>query len=256
MVQYYDTIPDFLVPWIEEQKVFWVATAPLTGDGFVNVSPKGMTGTFHVVDASTVWYEDLTGSGIETVAHVRENRRITICFNAFEGPPRICRIYARGTVHEFGTIEYDRLLPLTQRRQGSRAAIVLDVIKVSTSCGYAVPLMDYKADRTRLNTSLNAFEAADIIAERRIELAQALTPPRPPDGLKHYWATRNARSLDGLPGMRLAHHTLLTFDIPVRNRQKPSRTWLEYAPALDVKLVAAFLTGVMLTTSYFKYTRM
>jgi hypothetical protein len=125
MAKFFDEIPEFLVEWILKQKLFWVASAPLTSDGYVNVSPKGIEGSFHVVSPTQVWYEDLTGSGtsqvvpilpppvvqlsksivtnsdvwsgVETIAHLRENGRITVLFNAFEGPARIARIFGKGT---------------------------------------------------------------------------------------------------------------------------------------------------------------
>ena len=117
MAKFFDEIPQFLVEWILKQKMFWVASAPLTSDGYVNVSPKGIEGSFHVVSPTQVWYEDLTGSGmsqavlhlslpidyyvselsgVETIAHLRENGRITVLFNAFDGPPRIARIFGKG----------------------------------------------------------------------------------------------------------------------------------------------------------------
>lgn len=115
-MQMFGEIPDFLVAWIEEQQMFWVASAPLTADGLVNISPKGVEGTFHIVGPRKVWYEDLTGTGtypvlvmrkvsptphtgIETVAHIRENGRATILFNAYKGPPRITRLYGKGSCH-------------------------------------------------------------------------------------------------------------------------------------------------------------
>jgi hypothetical protein len=116
MVRYTDEIPEFVLPWVAKQKVFWVATAALSNDGLINLSPKGIDGTFNIVNPRKVWFEDLSGSGacglelfelkhvdpnifmlgIATVAHVRENGRITILFNAFEGFPRILRIYGKG----------------------------------------------------------------------------------------------------------------------------------------------------------------
>ena len=98
MGKFYETIPKSLFPWIREQKVFWVASAPLSGNGHVNVSPKGGA-YFGVLDEKTFWYMDLTGSGIETTSHLHEpgNGRITILFNAFEGPPRILRFWGKGT---------------------------------------------------------------------------------------------------------------------------------------------------------------
>ncbi|KAG6817368.1 hypothetical protein H0H87_009555 [Tephrocybe sp. NHM501043] len=255
MVKYYDSIPEFLFPWIDKQKIFWVATAPLTGDGLINVSPKGMTGSFHVVNANKVWYEDLTGSGIETVAHVRENGRITILFHAFEGPPRILRLYGKGTVHEFGTPEYDALLPLEKRKVGSRSIIMLDVFKVGTSCGYAVPFMEYKGERNRLLVHNYNLEVADIAAEAALDLTER-EPPRPITGLKRYWHFRNAVSLDGLPGMLLAHGSKHLFATPQpivkKDDEREKGQLVLRVGAGELKLVAAFLTGVMLTASYVK----
>lgn len=113
-MQMFAEIPDFLFAWIEDQQMFWVASAPLTADGLVNISPKGVEGTFHISGPRKVWYEDLTGTGmppfsvmentsptphtgIETVAHIRENGRVTILFNAYKGPPRITRLYGKGS---------------------------------------------------------------------------------------------------------------------------------------------------------------
>lgn len=115
MGQFYNEIPESLIPWIQTQHMFWVASAPLDGNGHVNISPKGFEGTFHILDSHTVWYEDLTGSSTfdqpepmyaadrnrhllasETVSHLRENGRITLLFSAFQGPPRIARLYGRG----------------------------------------------------------------------------------------------------------------------------------------------------------------
>lgn len=96
---FYETIPKSLIPWILEQKVFWVATAPLSASGHVNVSPKGGS-YFGILDEKTFWYMDLTGSGNETISHLHEpnNGRITIMFNAFDGPPRIVRLWGKGEI--------------------------------------------------------------------------------------------------------------------------------------------------------------
>ncbi|KAG6918817.1 hypothetical protein DXG01_011569 [Tephrocybe rancida] len=260
MVKYYDSIPEFLFPWIAKQKMFWVATAPLTGEGLINVSPKGMTGSFHVVDANKVWYEDLTGSGIETVAHVRENGRITILFHAFEGPPRILRIYGKGTIYEFGTPEYDALLPLDQRKCGSRAVIMLDVFKTGTSCGDGIPFMEYKGERNGLMLYGYKSEMADIAAEAPLDLSTT-EPPLPITGLKRYWRFHNNVSLDGLPGILFAYesrHKFITPE-PIKKLKKndesaPGRLVLRVG-AGELKLVAAFLTGVMLTASYVKFMK-
>ncbi|KAH0579281.1 hypothetical protein J132_09963 [Termitomyces sp. J132] len=266
MVKYYDSIPDFLLPWIEKQKMFWVATAPLTGDGLVNVSPKGMTGTFHIINTNKVWYEDLTGSGIETVAHVRENGRITVLFHAFEGPPRICRMYGRGTVHEFGTPEYDQLLPLEKRKVGSRSIVMLDIFKVGISCGYAVPLMEYKGERNRLVLDLYKAEVADVDAEKDLDLSSPSSePPLPTTGLKRYWSFRNDTSLDGLPGMLVGHQSHKTFAMPepIQARRREDLEDLEAVSGKvifkvgveELKFIAAFLAGAMISTSYFNYVK-
>jgi hypothetical protein len=92
---FYETIPQSLIDWIREQKVFWVATAPLSKAGHINVSPKGGQ-YFGVIDEKTFWYHDLSGSGNETISHLYENGRITIMLNAFEGAPKIVRLWGYG----------------------------------------------------------------------------------------------------------------------------------------------------------------
>ena len=101
MGAFFDSIPPNILEWIGEQEMFWVATAPLTENGHINVSPKGLRGTFHIVNANKVWYEDISGSGVETIAHVKENGRITIMFSAFKGPPRIVRLFGKGELAQF-----------------------------------------------------------------------------------------------------------------------------------------------------------
>jgi hypothetical protein len=174
-----DAISDDLALWMRAQPMFFVATAPRDDDGHVNVSPKGLA-TFAVLGPNRVAYLDLTGSGAETIAHVRENGRITIMFCAFEGAPSICRVYGRASVHEVGTCGYDELLVHFEELVGARAIIDIDVNRVSASCGYSVPLMDYVGQRDRL-----------------IEWAQA----RGPQGLVDYRHSKNATSIDGLPAL-------------------------------------------------------
>ncbi|KAJ3528664.1 hypothetical protein NMY22_g9317 [Coprinellus aureogranulatus] len=142
--------------------MFWVASAPLSADGHVNVSPKGVAGTFHVESSTKVWYEDLSGSGAETIAHIRENGRVTILFNAFEGPPRILRLYGTGSFHEMGTPEYEALLPVGTRQPGSRAIVVVDVYKCGTTCGYSVPYYSFVGHRTPLLDWAARKEAIDL----------------------------------------------------------------------------------------------
>ncbi len=176
-----DAIDERLVAFLLRQPVFYVATAPLAGDGHVNLSPKGLNGTFAVVDDRHVAYLDLTGSGIETVAHLRENGRIVLLFNAFAGPPRIVRLHGRGTAHLETTEGFTRLRPLFPDLPGVRAVIEVDVTRISDSCGYGVPEMHLVGERSRLTYGLAAREEAGT--------------------LRPYQETNNRRSLDGLPGL-------------------------------------------------------
>jgi len=204
MVQFYDKIPEFMRDWIPKQKIFWVATAPLSGEGHVNLSPKGGHGTFHIIDEHTVWYEDLTGSGVETISHIRENGRITILFNAFEGPPRIARLWGTGTVYEFDTSEYNALLQ-NNRTPGSRSVIMIKVHKTATSCGFAVPFFDYRAERTKHGEVSVKKEANDNGVPVSSPEKQA------PDGLKAYWK-EYCKSIDGLPAIQTAFKSARRFD--------------------------------------------
>jgi Pyridoxamine 5'-phosphate oxidase len=173
-----DAINDELAAFIAAQPVFFVATAP-ADSGHVNLSPKGLD-TFTVIDPNTVAYLDLTGSGIETVAHLRENGRITIMFCAFDGKPNIVRLYGQGEVLPTGEPETDALLPRFGSYPGARSVIRVQVDRVSTSCGYGVPRLRYEGERDQLTTW----------ADRR-----------GPDGLVEYRGEKNAVSIDGLPGL-------------------------------------------------------
>jgi hypothetical protein len=154
-----------LAEWIGRQSLFFVATAPSEG-GHVNVSPKGPIGTFRILDELTVEYDDHVGSGAETIAHLRDNGRICVMFCAFDGPPRIVRLHGRGEV-----------LAGDDPGDGIRGAIRVHVDRVSDSCGYGVPLMEYVAERP----------------QRDAWLAK-----KGPDGLREYVAEKNAVSIDGL----------------------------------------------------------
>jgi len=178
MARVLDAITDELAAFIAAQRVFFVATAPSDG-GHVNVSPKGLD-TFAVLDPNTVAYLDLTGSGVETVAHLRENGRITIMFCAFDGKPNIVRLYGRGEVLLTGEPEAAALLPRFGAYPGARSVIRVQVDRVSTSCGYGVPLLSYEGERDQLTTW----------ADRR-----------GPEGLVEYRAEKNAVSIDGLAGL-------------------------------------------------------
>ncbi|MGH3745503.1 MAG: pyridoxamine 5'-phosphate oxidase family protein [Mycobacteriales bacterium] len=176
----YDEIDAQLAAWLEAQPVYFTATAPLAGDGLVNCSPKGGIGTFAVLGPRQVAYLDLTGSGIETVAHLQENGRIVLMFCAWEGRPRVVRLHGRGTALMHGEAEFDALRPRFPAHQGARAIVTVDLVRVGDSCGYAVPLMDLVAER----------DVLDLWTAKKGE-----------EGLVDYWATKNATSLDGLPGL-------------------------------------------------------
>jgi len=179
MGKVFDGIDEHMREWLQGQRMFFVATAPLSGDGLVNLSPKGLD-TFAVLGPRSVAYLDLTGSGIETVAHLRENGRIVLMFCAFEGPPRIVRFQGHGTVVEAGAAGFDELAAHFPHDSSARAVIRVDVARIADSCGYAVPLYRYEGQRDQLG---------------------AWAARQGADGLREYRAANNARSLDGLPGL-------------------------------------------------------
>jgi hypothetical protein len=161
--------------------MFFVATAPR--EGHVNVSPKGMRGTFAVLSAHRVAYLDYTGSGIETIAHLRDNGRVTLMFCAFEGPPNIVRLYGQGEA----VLPEDPRFPelragfgAEHTDHGLRAIIVVQVTRVSDSCGYSVPLLDYAGERTLLTQWAGRKSAEDLVV---------------------YRTERNATSIDGLAAL-------------------------------------------------------
>lgn len=161
-----DGIDQPLRDWIVAQHMFFVATAPSRADGRVNLSPKGMTDTFAFMGEATCAYLDLTGSGAETVAHLRENGRITIMWTAFDGPPRIVRFHGRGRVVLPDTTEWVALMPSFGQHRGARSVIVVDVERVSDSCGYAVPKFDFVEDRSRLDEWAHNRTDAELIEYR------------------------------------------------------------------------------------------
>jgi hypothetical protein len=179
MADVLERIDGELARWMESQPVFFVATAPSGNEGLVNCSPKGGD-SLRVLDPHSVAYLDLTGSGVETIAHVRENGRIVIMLCAFDGPPRIVRIHGRGEVVVPGAADFDDLAAKFPAAPGTRSVIRVRAQRISSSCGYAVPLMDLREPR----------KALDLWAEKR-----------GPDGLREYQRTHNASSLDGLTGV-------------------------------------------------------
>jgi hypothetical protein len=179
MGQVYATLDERLAAFVAAQHVFFVATAPEQG-GHVNLSPKGYRDTFAVLGPTTVAYLDLTGSGVETIAHVRQNGRITLMFCAFEGPPRIVRLYGRGRVAVPGDDDWAELVGRFPAHAGTRAVVVVDLDRVADSCGYAVPFLEYAGERDVLERSHQN---------------------KGPDRLVTYRAERNAESIDGLDGL-------------------------------------------------------
>ena len=163
----------FLVEFIKEQKIFFVGTA--AGTGTINVSPKG-SDSLRVIDKKKVVWLNLTGSGNETAAHVRKNSRMTIMFCAFEGKPLIMRLYGEAKIYHDGDPQFNEYLRLFKENEGSRQIIEMAIERVQTSCGMAVPLMDFKEERTEL----------DSWAKKQGR-----------DKVKAYWKERNSVSIDG-----------------------------------------------------------
>lgn len=179
MGKIHEQIDTRLETFIRSQKMFFVATAPLAGDGMVNVSPKGLD-TFAILDPHTVAYLDLVGSGIETVAHLRENGRIVIMFCAFEGTPNIVRLHGRGEALEPGHADFAALAARFPAHPGTRAIIRVRCTRISDSCGFGVPRFDFVGERTQLT---------DWVERKG------------PEAVRAYQEANNARSIDGLPGL-------------------------------------------------------
>ena len=179
MGKVFDGIDEQLRDWIAKQPMFFVATAPLSGDGHVNVSPRGHN-SFSVLGPHRVAWVDYTGSGVETVAHLRENGRICVMFCSFDNRPRVVRLHGRGSVALPGQPSYDETVARHPEHPSTRAVIVVDVERVSESCGYGVPVMEMVGERDLLRLHAQHKGA---------------------DGLAAYRAEKNATSIDGLAGL-------------------------------------------------------
>ena len=177
MGKFFERIEPHHQAFIEHQKMFFVATAPLSDTGHVNLSPKGLD-SFRVLAPDRVAYMDITGSGNETSAHLLENGRITFMFCAFDGPPNILRLYGKGYTVLPGDELWGELAPNFIHHMATRQLIVADIYKVQTSCGFSVPLYEYAGER----------DHADKWAEKK-----------GPKGLAQYRMEKNRVSLDGLP---------------------------------------------------------
>lgn len=178
MSKQHECIDPEMAEWIGRQRVFFVATAPLSADGHVNVSPKGGE-AFRVLGPLEVAYQDYTGSGAETAAHLRENGRIVVMFCAFDGAPKIVRLHGRGTVITRNDPSFDTLSSKFPPNPGTRAIIRVAVTRVSDSCGFSVPFFDFRGSRDTLD---------------RWAANQGL------ENLKAYRTRKNSVSIDGLPG--------------------------------------------------------
>jgi len=168
-----NSITPALKMFIEEQKIFFVGTAAT--EGRVNISPKG-TDSFRVINENKIVWLNLTGSGNETAAHLLKNDRMTIMFCSFEKTPLILRLYGNAQIYHHGDNAFGKYSDLFPENAGARQIIEMEVDLVQTSCGYAVPFMDFKEERTRLN------EWAQKKGKEKIEA---------------YWKDKNSQSIDG-----------------------------------------------------------
>lgn len=180
MGKLFESLTPDLQEWLAQQKVFFVATAPLAQDGHVNCSPKGGD-TFRILGDRQVAYLDLTGSGIETAAHLQENGRIVIMFCAFSGSPKIVRLHGRGEVVYPNDSDFAALQRCFPVCEGVRAIIRVTLTRISDSCGHGVPLMEFVARR---------------------DLIDKWSAAKGPHGLTEYRSTNNRDSIDGIPGYK------------------------------------------------------
>lgn len=183
----YESIDAELTAWIQRQHMFFTATAP-GHDGHVNCSPKGLD-TFRILGPHSIAYLDLTGSGVETIAHLQDNGRIVLMFCAFQGPPKIVRLWGHGTAIPARHPDFQRLvqhfLPLDPAiLAAARSVICVEVERIADSCGHGVPLMRYEGDRTQI----------PAWADNRLRKGG-------PDALVQYQAEKNVTSIDELPGL-------------------------------------------------------
>ncbi|HEV3266961.1 MAG TPA: pyridoxamine 5'-phosphate oxidase family protein [Acidimicrobiales bacterium] len=184
MGKIFDGISENLGAWLNNQPVFFVASAPLAADGLVNCSPKGNRNEFAVLGPRQVAYLDQTGSGVETIAHLKENGRIVVMFCAFEGPPRIVRLHGVGRAVLRDDVEFDefaRHFPGAPA-VGVRSIVVVEVNRIADSCGYGVPFMSFDEHRPTMDQWSNRKGA---------------------EGIRDYWSEKNRRSIDDLEGLDL-----------------------------------------------------
>lgn len=179
MGKVYESITPALASWIGQQHLFFVATAPLAANGHVNTSPKGLD-CLRIVGPHQVAYLDVTGSGAETIAHLRENGRIVLMFCAFAGLPKIVRLHGTGRVVSKSSPDWLAWCARFPTAQATRSVIVVDVTRISDSCGYGVPELEFRKERDALGRWAQTKGEAALPAYRR---------------------EKNTRSLDGLPAL-------------------------------------------------------
>jgi len=179
MGKLFEEITPEIRSWLAEQRMFFVATAPTATTGLVNCSPKGMD-TFRVLGPKEVGYLDLTGSGVETAAHLQQNGRIVLMFCAFDGPPKIVRFHGLGEYCTPGSPRFEEVAKDFYILPGTRGIVRCKALRISDSCGFSVPLYEFKEERDTL-----------------VRWAES----KGPNGLKEYQSNRNATSIDGLPGL-------------------------------------------------------
>lgn len=179
MGQTYAEIDDTMQSWLCAQPLWFVATAPLASDGLVNVSPRGQD-TFSVLGPHRVGWVDYTGSGVETIAHLRENGRICLMFASFDRRPRVVRLHGQGRVVLPGQPEYLEVTSGHPAHPSTRAVVVVDVERISDSCGFGVPVMDLVDERDLLRLYAQKKGSEAMVAHR---------------------TEKNSHSIDGLPGL-------------------------------------------------------
>ena len=180
MGKLYQELTPKLIEFISEQKLFFVGTAPLSQEGHVNISPKGMD-SLQVLDNNTVAYLDVTGSGVETISQIKENRRLVLMLCAFEGKPFILRLHGKGSVIEKDSDEFHVLEGRFEQLPGVRSIIKLEITRIADSCGWNVPL--YKFEGTR-------------------DYYQNFADKLGPEGIRKGQLASNMSSIDGLPGLK------------------------------------------------------
>ena len=173
MGKQFKEIPEKQIEFIKNQRIFFVGTA--ASEGRVNISPKGMD-TFRVINSNKIVWLNLTGSGNETAAHLLKNERMTIMFCAFEGKPNILRLYGNAKIYHNSEDGYQNYISLFSDIAGSRQIIEMEIDLVQTSCGYAVPFMDFNEERNQLKVSMEK---------------------KGKDRIRTYWQEKNAHSIDG-----------------------------------------------------------